>query len=74
MKMLAKDKITKENLEDDVLTEMRTMKLANHPFIVKLFGVYKTNKKILLLMDYIEGGDLFDVISRLILKNIYLFF
>lgn len=65
MKLLDKEKITKENLEDDVMTEMRSMKLVNHPFIVRLYGVFRTNKKILLLMEYIEGGDLFDVISKL---------
>ena len=60
MKMLDKDKIAKENLEDDVLSEVRSMKLVHHPYIVRLFEVLKTNKKILLLMEYMDGGDLFD--------------
>ena len=46
MKMLDKDKIAKENLEDDVLSEVRSMKLVHHPYIVRLFEVLKTNKKI----------------------------
>ena len=65
MKMLDKDKITKENLEEDVLAEVRSMKLARHPYIVRLFEVLKTNKKILLLMEYMDGGDLFDAISNI---------
>ena len=65
MKMLDKDKITKENLEEDVLAEVRSMKLARHPYIVRLFEVLKTNKKILLLMEYMDGGDLFDAISKI---------
>ena len=64
MKMLDKDKIAKENLEDDVLSEVRSMKLVHHPYIVRLFEVLKTNKKILLLMEYMDGGDLFDAISK----------
>ena len=40
------------------------MKKINHPNIVKLFEVMSTNQKILLVMEYIEGGDLFDAISN----------
>ena len=65
MKILDKDKITKENLENDVVTEMRSMKVVHHPFIVRLFGLFRTNKKILILMEYIDGGDLFDAISNI---------
>ena len=63
MKILDKEKITKENLEEDVLSEVRSMKIVNHPFIVRLIEVLKTKKKILLLMDYMDGGDLFDAIK-----------
>ena len=63
MKILDKEKITKENLEEDVLSEVRSMKIVNHPFIVRLIEVLKTNRKILLLMDYMDGGDLFDAIK-----------
>ena len=61
MKILDKEKITKENL--DVLSEVRSMKIVNHPYIVRLIEVLKTNRKILLLMDYMDGGDLFDAIK-----------
>jgi serine/threonine protein kinase len=40
------------------------MKKINHPYIVKLFEVMSTNQKILLVMEYIDGGDLFDAISN----------
>ena len=63
MKILDKEKITKENLEEDVLSEVRSMKIVNHPFIVRLIEVLKTNRKILLLMEYMDGGDLFDAIK-----------
>ena len=63
MKILDKEKITKENLEEDVLSEVRSMKIVNHPYIVRLIEVLKTNRKILLLMEYMDGGDLFDAIK-----------
>lgn len=71
MKMLDKEKIFKESLEDDVLSEVRSMKIVNHPYIVRLLEVLKTNKKILLLMEYMSGGDLFDAISNKLLLYIY---
>ena len=64
MKMLDKEKIAKENLEDNILVEVRSMKIVNHPYIVRLFELLKTNKKILLLMEYMDGGDLFDAIKN----------
>ena len=53
--MLDKEKIAKENLEDNILVEVRSMKIVNHPYIVRLFELLKTNKKILLLMEYINN-------------------
>lgn len=40
------------------------MKMINHPFIVKLYEVIATQQKIMLVMEYVEGGDLFDLISN----------
>lgn len=40
------------------------MKFGEHPFIVKLRFSFQTEKKIYLIMDYIEGGDLFNQIRK----------
>jgi len=40
------------------------MKIIKHPYIVKLIEVMATQQKILLVMEYLEGGDLFDAISE----------
>ncbi len=57
------NKIIKENLDKNLEKEVALMKKINHPYIVKLFEVMSTNQKILLVMEYIDGGDLFDTIS-----------
>jgi serine/threonine protein kinase len=41
------------------------MKIIKHPYIVKLIEVMATQQKILLVMEYLEGGDLFDTISKI---------
>ena len=45
------------------------MRTVHHPYIVKLFQVMTTKQKILLIMEYVEGGDLFDLISSIIYNN-----
>lgn len=44
--------------------EKNIMKFGEHPFIVKLRFSFQTEKKIYLIMDYIEGGDLFNQIRK----------
>jgi serine/threonine protein kinase len=36
------------------------MKLVRHPFIVQMFEIIESAKYLFLVMEYIEGGDLFD--------------
>ena len=44
--------------------ELRLLRVFDHPNIIKLFEVLDTTSDILVVMEYIEGGELFDVISR----------
>lgn len=71
IKIIDKNKIIEENLGDSIKTEIHLMKIIKHPFIVKLIEVMATQQKILLVMEYLEGGDLFDAISE---KEILKFF
>ena len=64
IKILDINKIIKENLDKNIEKEVALMKKISHPYIVKLFEVMTTNQKILLVMEYIDGGDLFDAISN----------
>jgi 5'-AMP-activated protein kinase, catalytic alpha subunit len=36
------------------------MKLVRHPFIVQMYEIIESPKYLFLVMEYIEGGDLFD--------------
>ena len=45
-----------------LLNEVKIGKRMNHPHILKIKEVYEDKKNILLIMDYIEGGSLFDYI------------
>ena len=39
------------------------MKAIEHPYIVKLYEVMATHSKIILVLEYVEGGELGDFIS-----------
>ena len=65
--------LEKEKIEDDIdveriIREIEILKNINHPNIAQMFETYSTVHNIYLMMEYIEGGDLFDYIN----KKVYL--
>lgn len=44
--------------------EITILKLLSHPNIVKVFGAYETSKYLAIVMEYIDGEDLYDLIQR----------
>ncbi|KAI0979292.1 hypothetical protein GJ496_000978 [Pomphorhynchus laevis] len=60
IKALRKSFITKNNCEQNVITERRILELGyNHPFLCSLFCSFQTNNHLFLVMDYYPGGDFF---------------
>ncbi|KAF7114737.1 hypothetical protein RHSIM_RhsimUnG0079800 [Rhododendron simsii] len=60
IKIIDKQMVIKRNLMYQVKREIRTMKLLNHPNIVKIHEVIGTKTKIYMVMDYVSGGQLSD--------------
>ena len=42
--------------------EMENLKKLKHKYIVKYYGVHHDNKSVSLLMEYVKGGSIFDLI------------
>ena len=40
--------------------EITMMKLMNHPNIMRIYDVYEGEKELFLVLEYVEGGELFD--------------
>lgn len=79
IKCIDKDRIIEENLGDSIKTEISSLRTIRHPYIVKLSNVMTTAQKIILVMEYVSGGDLFDLIinqpdKRLSEENCRLYF
>lgn len=60
MKIIDKSKL--KGKEDIVDSEILIIQSLSHPNIVKLHEVYETEANIYLIMEYVQGGDLFDAI------------
>ncbi|CAM9019149.1 unnamed protein product [Wickerhamomyces anomalus] len=42
--------------------EIIIMKLLNHPNVLRLYDVWETSKSLYLILEYVEGGELFDLL------------
>lgn len=65
IKIINKSKLTsKPNLRRKVEREIAVMKLIDHPHLIKLYDVLQTRKYLFLIIEYVEGGELFDYIVQ----------
>ncbi len=46
--------------EDMIETEIACLKKVHHPYIVGMLEEFDTPDKLYLVLDYVEGGELFD--------------
>ncbi|KHJ84117.1 kinase domain protein [Oesophagostomum dentatum] len=44
--------------------EIRIMSALNHPNIIQIYEVFENREKIILVMEYASGGELYDYVSR----------
>jgi serine/threonine protein kinase len=54
--------------EEALFREVDVMKKLNHPHIVKLFDFFVESDKYYLVLEFLEGGELFD---RIVQKKVY---
>lgn len=60
IKTIDKRMVMESNLMFQVQREIRTMKILNHPNIVRIHEVLGTKTKIYIVMEYVSGGQLSD--------------
>ena len=63
IKIMDKEQILSDELNKErVLSEISLLKIVRHNNIIKLYEVMETPQKIYLVMEYCDGGELFDYI------------
>ena len=64
LKIQRKRLLIENNQVQGVIREMKLMTELNHPFIIKLANVYQTIDSILMLIKFVQGGELFGLIAK----------
>ncbi|KAI9209096.1 SADB-short [Polychytrium aggregatum] len=57
-----KDNTASENKK--VEREITIMKLVSHPHVLQLYDVYETDTELFLVLEHVEGGELFDYLVK----------
>lgn len=64
IKVLDRDQVLRHKMVEQIKREISTMKLIKHPNVVKLFEVMASKTKIYIVLEYVDGGELFDKIAK----------
>ncbi|KAL0576404.1 serine/threonine-protein kinase gin4 [Marasmius crinis-equi] len=58
--LTAEQQLKSEKQRLGIDREITMMKLMNHPNILRIYDVYEGAKELFLVLEYVEGGELFD--------------
>ncbi|XP_031099186.1 CBL-interacting serine/threonine-protein kinase 1 [Ipomoea triloba] len=65
VKILEKNRILDLRITDQIKREIGTLKLLKHPNVVRLHEVLASKTKICMVLEYVNGGELFDrIVSK----------
>ncbi|CCG20885.1 Tpk1 catalytic subunit of cAMP-dependent protein kinase (PKA) [Candida orthopsilosis Co 90-125] len=64
MKVLKKERVVNMKQVEHTNDERRMLKLAQHPFIIRMWGTFQDCHNLFMIMDYIEGGELFSLLRK----------
>lgn len=64
LKAIDRTRFKSRKHEKMVLNEKNVQLALNNPFHLRLINTYKTPTKLYVLTEYMQGGDMFDLIDR----------
>lgn len=64
MKVFRKSHVVKAKQIEHTNDERKILALCRHPFITRMWGTFQDCKSIFIIMDYIEGGELFSLLRK----------
>lgn len=64
VKVLEKTKIKDKKDVERISREIKILKQTHHPNVVQLYEIIETDKDLYLVMEFAQGGELFDIIVQ----------
>jgi len=64
IKKVVKAKVKEYNMISQLIQEIKIQAFLNHPNIVQFYSVVYDEQNIYLVMEYMEGGTLFDYMNN----------
>jgi RAC serine/threonine-protein kinase len=64
MKVLSKKHIVESNEIEHTMSECSILQRLSHPFLIKLHYAFQTEDKLYLILDFVNGGELFYHLQR----------
>ena len=64
VKILEKDKIHDQKDVERITREITILKKVRHPNVIQLYEIIETEKELYMIMEYCNGGELFDYIVK----------
>jgi len=74
MKVMDKKTIVDRKMVKGVKREKNVLSSIDHPFIVNLLATFQGPHSIHMLLDYVQGGELFGLIYHVSKKGCVIFF
>ncbi|CAR30202.1 cAMP-dependent protein kinase type 2 [Lachancea thermotolerans] len=64
IKVLKKEQVIRMKQIEHTNDERRMLKLVDHPFLIRMWGTFQDSRNLFMVMDYIEGGELFSLLRK----------
>lgn len=64
VKVLKKQQVVKMKQIEHTNDERRMLGRVKHPFLITLWGTFQDSKNLYMVMDFIEGGELFSLLRK----------
>jgi protein kinase A len=64
IKVLKKAQVVKMKQVEHTNDERRMLQAVKHPFLITLWGTFQDSKNLYMVMDFVEGGELFSLLRK----------
>jgi protein kinase A len=72
VKVLKKAQVVKMKQVEHTNDERRMLGEVKHPFLITLWGTFQDAKNLYMVMDFVEGGELFSLLRKSGVRSIHI--